>query len=90
MSQDIEGILDRNLDGKEKKLQNSEVSKPGGHDSIPTIPHIILEIIKLFSQISGMVEYAICEAFMFEREHGQRQQQVSVLDERCRVGLVSC
>ncbi len=78
VSRIVERIVERLLNGKERKLRNSGVSKQGSHDSIATFPHIVLQNIQYFSHNSGEVEWAMFEAFMMQRERGQRREQASV------------
>ncbi len=96
----VEGIVERLLNGNERRLQNSGVSKQGSHDSIATFPHIILQNIQFFNHNSGEVGRAILEAFMMHRKQGRRREQASSLDEvggvcweavervECRIRLV--
>ncbi len=64
----VKGIMEWLLNGKEKKLQNSGVSKQGSHDSIATFPHIVLQNIQFFSHNSGEVGRAMFEAFIMQKE----------------------
>ncbi len=77
MSGIVKRIVERLLNGKEGKLRNSGVSKQGSYDSISTVPHIVLQMIQFFSRNSGEVERAMIEAFMMQRERGQRQERAS-------------
>ncbi len=72
----VEGIVERLLNGNERKLRNSGVSKQGSHDSIATFPHIILQNIQFFNHNSGEVGPAILEAFMMQRKRGRRRERL--------------
>ncbi len=63
-----ERIVERLLNGKKRHLRNSGVSKQESHDSIATIPHIMLSNIQFFNHNLGEVGQAILEAFMMKRE----------------------
>ncbi len=80
MSGIVEGIVERLLNGKLRKLRNSGVSKQEGHDSIPTFPHIVLQNIQFFSHNSGEVGRTMIEAIMMQRERGWRRERASVWD----------
>ncbi len=70
--------MEKLLNGKERTVQNSGVSKQGSHDSIATFPHNVLQNILFFSHNSGEVEQAMVEAFIMQRERGRRQDRASV------------
>ncbi len=55
----MERLLGRLLNGKERKFQNSKVSKEGSHNFITTFPHIVLQNVQLFSHITGEVGQAM-------------------------------
>ncbi len=76
----VEGTVERLLNGKERNLRNSGVSKQGSHDSIATFPHILLQNIQFFIHNSGEVGRAMLEAFMMLREQGWRRERASVWD----------
>ncbi len=72
--------MERLLNCQERKLQNSGVSKQGSHDSITTFPYIVLQNIQFFSHKSAEVGRAMFEAFMMQREQGQRRERASIWD----------
>ncbi len=45
----VEGITEKLLNEKKRKLRKSGVGKQGSHDSIATFPHIILQGVQFFS-----------------------------------------
>ncbi len=71
----VEGIVERLLNGKERKLRNSGVSKQGSHGSIATFPHIILRNVQFFNHNSGEIRRAMLEAFIMQRERGRRRER---------------
>ncbi len=78
MSGIVEGIVERLLNGKEQKLQNSGVSKQRSHNLFVTLPHVVLQNIQFFSHHSVEVGLTLFEAFMMQREQEWRCEQASV------------
>jgi hypothetical protein len=63
LSKIVEEIIERLLNGTERKLRNSRVSKQWSHDSFVTFPHIVLQNVQFFSHNSQEVGRALFEAF---------------------------
>jgi hypothetical protein len=72
MSGIVKGLVERLLNGKQRKLRNSGVRKQRCYDSVATFSHIILQNIEFFNHNSGEVGRAMLKAFKIQRKRGGR------------------
>ncbi len=72
MSRIVKTTMERLMDSKNRKLQNSGVSKQRSHNHFVTFSHIVLENIQFFSHSSGELGQAALESCKMQREQGQR------------------
>jgi hypothetical protein len=70
--------VERLLNRKKRKLQNSRVSKEKSHNFFVTLSHIIAQNVQFLNHNSGGVGWAMLEAFMMQREQGRRREQAYV------------
>jgi hypothetical protein len=73
----VERPVERLLNSRNRKVQNSGVSKQWSHNFIVTFPYIRLDN-KVLGHNSGEFGQAGLEAFMMQSEQVMRQDQASV------------